>query len=72
LRAIIFVGAFGALAAPPQAHCAVSCKPIIALKSVQISQARDMKRGWSAILDVNASFCATSSGRFEIDFIREK
>jgi hypothetical protein len=68
-RAIIFVGA---LAVPPQAHCAVSCKPIIAIKSVQTSEPRDMKRGWTAILDVSAFFCATSFGRFEIDFIRQK
>ena len=72
LRATVFVGALGALAVPPQAHCAVSCKPIIAIKSVQTSEPRDMKRGWTAILDVSAFFCATSFGRFEIDFIRQK
>jgi hypothetical protein len=71
-RAIIFVGALGSLSVTPQAHCAVSCKPIIAIKSVQISEPRDMKRGWTAVLDVSAFFCATSFGRFEIDFIRQK
>jgi hypothetical protein len=72
LRAVSFVGVLGALAGSPQAHCAVACKPIITVKSVQISEPRDMKRGWTAILDVSTSFCATSYGRFEMDFIREK
>ena len=69
LRAVFLAGVLMGLVVPPQARCAVACKPIIALKSVQISEARDMKRGWSAILDVNVSFCATSFGRFEIDFV---
>jgi hypothetical protein len=72
LRAVALVAVLAGMVAPPQARCAVTCRPIITLKAVQTTGLHDMKRGWTAILDVNASFCATSFGRFEMDFIREK
>ena len=72
LRAAVFVSVLGVLIGPPQSRCAVACKPIITIKSVHLSELRDMQRVWTAVLAVNASYCATSFGRFEIDFIREK
>jgi hypothetical protein len=72
LHAVVFIGVLVGPMALPQAHCAVACKPIITLKSAQISEPRGMTRGWTAILYINAFFCATSFGRFEVDFIREK
>jgi hypothetical protein len=68
---VVLVGLAG-LAAPLPARCAVTCRPIITLKTVQTTALHDMKRDWTAILDVNVFFCATSFGRFEMDFIREK
>src|SRR3954469_5914386 len=50
------------------------CKPVLALKEVRFSptQPETMERIWSATLAVDASRCATTSGRFEILFSRLK
>ncbi len=50
------------------------CKPVIGLKEVRFSptQLETMERTWSATLAVDASRCATTSGRFEILFTRLK
>ncbi len=72
LHAAALVLVLGVLIGPPQSRCAVACKPMITIKSVHLSELHDMQRVWTAILAVNASYCATSIGRFEIDFVREK
>ena len=50
------------------------CKPVIAFKTTCFSAMRPptMERRWNAILSVDASRCATTSGRFEVLFSRLK
>src|SRR4051812_3251855 len=72
LVASIPLAILGILAGSANSHCGVACKPIIAVKAVHVSNVQEMQRVWSAVLEVNASHCATSAGFFEIDFIREK
>jgi hypothetical protein len=49
-----------------------ACKPVLTVKEVRFSEVRRLQRTWTARLDVDASRCATRSGRFDIDFIRLK
>jgi len=68
--ALVGINGFGlapALAAPV-------CKPLIGFKEVRFSptQPETMERIWSATLSVDASRCATTTGRFEILFSRSK
>ena len=72
LAAATLVVLFGILTSAQQSQCAVVCKPIITTKSVHFSEAQEMQRVWTAILAVDVAHCATSSGRFEIDFMRAK
>ena|ERR1041384_329801 len=72
IAAAIVVVLLGVLAGPQQSYCGVACKPIITVKSVHLSDAQEMQRVWTAVLSVDAAYCATSSGRFEIDFMRAK
>jgi len=50
------------------------CKPILGFKEVRFSpmQPPTLERKWTATLSVDASRCATSSGRFGIIFSRMK
>jgi hypothetical protein len=50
------------------------CKPALTFKDVRFSpiQHETMERTWSATLAVDASRCATTSGRFELLFSRLK
>jgi hypothetical protein len=48
------------------------CKPRLAFKQVRFSEPQNLQRRWTAVLDVDASACAATSGRFEINFLREK
>ena len=50
------------------------CKPTLVVKDVQFSpmQPPTLERKWTAVLSVDASLCATTSGRFEIVFSRLK
>jgi hypothetical protein len=48
------------------------CKPDLTFKSVKFSDAQNLQRKWTAVLDVNAARCATNFGRFEVRFLREK
>jgi hypothetical protein len=47
-----------------------ACKPVLAFQQVRFSEIRSWQRVWTAFLDVDASRCATTSGRFAINFIR--
>ncbi len=53
---------------------APACKPALAFTEVRFSEMQPptMERTWSATLSVEASRCATTSGRFEIMFTRQK
>jgi hypothetical protein len=57
------------------ALAAVTCKPILSIRNVR--ELRTAERPvqpwtWKATIVADASFCATKSGHFEIDFIRIK
>jgi hypothetical protein len=57
------------------ALAAVTCKPILSIKNVR--ELRTTERPvqpwtWKATIVADASYCATRSGDFEIDFIRIK
>lgn len=56
------------------AAAAPVCKPALGFKEVQFSPTHreTMERTWRAVLAVDASRCATASGRFEILFSRMK
>ncbi|MGB9365514.1 MAG: hypothetical protein WCE79_05840 [Xanthobacteraceae bacterium] len=60
--------------APAPALAVPVCKPIIGFKEVRFSPTHreTMERTWSATLSVDASRCASTSGRFEILFTRLK
>jgi hypothetical protein len=63
-----------ALAGTAQAIAGPACKPTLAFKQVRFSEMHleTMQRKWTALLSVDASRCATASGRFEIMFSRLK
>jgi hypothetical protein len=51
------------------------CKPTLSFGQAQLSareDAQNSQRRWTAILHVDASRCAATSGWFEIYFVREK
>ena len=50
------------------------CKPVLGFKEVRFSptQPETMERIWTAVMAVDASRCATTSGRFAILFVRQK
>jgi hypothetical protein len=48
------------------------CQPHLAFKDVQFSAIRDMRRTWTAHLDVDATSCAATTGRFYLRFVRAK
>jgi len=48
------------------------CKPALTFKNVHFSEMRSQQRLWTAALAVDASDCATTSGRFYINFVRIK
>jgi hypothetical protein len=70
-RAVVVV-CLATCADPSQSSCQVACKPIITVKSIRVSAVQEMQRTWTAVLVVDGQHCATSSGRFEVDFIRLK
>ena len=48
------------------------CKPVLTTTATHISEPKNMQRTWTAVLMVDASKCATTSGRFEIELARLK
>jgi len=48
------------------------CKPVLTSKEVRFSDIRAQQRAWTALLAVDASRCATTFGRFSINFTRLK
>jgi hypothetical protein len=50
------------------------CKPALAFKEVRFSKMKPptLERKWTAVLSVDASRCATTSGHFGIVFSRSK
>jgi len=48
------------------------CRPALTFKDVDFSEVRNLQRTWTAALAVDASRCASTSGRFDLAFTREK
>ena len=53
-----------------QATAQPLCRPDVGIKSVHFSEVMNLKRFWTATMNVDASGCATSSGLFALGFIR--
>jgi hypothetical protein len=58
------------LATPAPAKFA--CKPALTFKYVQFSKAQNRQRKWTATLTVDALRCASTTGQFDIRFVRLK
>jgi len=73
-RSRIFVLLAGSIAVvgAAQATGQQTCRPALAFKEVRFSpmQPPKMERKWTAVVSVDASRCATTSGRFGIVFTR--
>ena len=63
-----------ALVLAPNAVAASVCRPVLAFTQIRFSEIKleTMERIWTAKLSVDASPCATTSGRFEILISRLK
>jgi hypothetical protein len=48
------------------------CKPALPVKSARSSAIENLQWTWSAAVEIDATPCASSSGRFHIYFVREK
>ena len=68
--AALSAGILASLATPGRA--APLCTPDLAITSTHLSEMRAMQRTWTARIAVDASQCATTSGRFFIRFVRLK
>ena len=80
-RTSLLLAGLMALDSTPQTMAAVvACKPLITIQHARLSDLQMLRRDWSnaplplrvwnATLSVDASRCATSSGWFEMDFLR--
>jgi hypothetical protein len=69
----LLAGSIGLISAA-QAAGQQTCRPALAFKEVRFSEMRPptMERKWTAVLSVDASRCATTTGHFEIVFSRLK
>src|SRR5258708_12004344 len=69
----VLTGGIG-LVSVMQAVAQQTCRPALAFKEVRFSEMQPptMERKWTAVLSVDASRCATTSGRFGIIFSRQK
>jgi hypothetical protein len=48
------------------------CRPVLSLRDVRTSEAREMQRTWTGVLVADASRCSTTSGLFDVQFTRLK
>jgi hypothetical protein len=46
------------------------CKPALTLRNVGFSDAVNLRRFWTATVDVDASQCTTASGLYSLEFLR--
>jgi hypothetical protein len=69
----LLAGSIG-LTGAAQAAGQQTCRPVLAIKHARFSEMKPptLERTWTAVLAVDASRCATTSGRFEIVFSRAK
>jgi hypothetical protein len=64
------IAAMVVLSSVTQALAGTSCEPALTLEQVRLSDVRDQRRIWTGVLAVDASGCATTTGRFDINFMR--
>jgi hypothetical protein len=69
--ALLLAGTVALLTAT-HAAAETMCRPTLALEHTRFSEPGRQQRLWSAILAVDASSCATTSGRFYVNFVRLK
>jgi len=69
--ALLFAGGT-AVFGMTQAAAGQPCRPALSFKEVRFWEMRNLQRTWTATLAVDASRCATTSGRFELVITREK
>jgi hypothetical protein len=69
LRSFCLVALCASLHAAPVAAQPV-CRPTLTVKEESFSKMFNLRRIWTASLDIDASRCATTSGLFSIRFIR--
>ncbi len=69
----LLAGSIGLVGVTP-AVAQETCRPALAFKQVRFSpmQPPTFERTWTAVLSVDASRCATTSGPFAIEFTRLK
>jgi hypothetical protein len=68
---ILLAASLVGLAASPSVGAQL-CQPQLSFKDARFSEIRDMRRTWTAHLDVDATSCAATTGRFYLRFVREK
>jgi hypothetical protein len=61
-----------ALLSATHAVAETMCRPTLTFEHTRFSEPGGQQRSWSAILAVDASSCATTSGRFYVNFVRLK
>ena len=67
---IVLVLTFWAFLHAGEAIAQPLCRPEIAIKSVHFSEMMNLKRFWTATVNVDASGCATTSGLLALGFVR--
>jgi hypothetical protein len=68
----ILLAANVAVLGATQSFAAELCKPRLSLEQARLSEIQNQERKWSAMLDVDASRCAATTGSFDINFTRLK
>ena len=48
------------------------CRPTLTFDQARLAETRGQQRQWNAVLAVDASSCAATSGRFYVNFVRLK
>jgi hypothetical protein len=71
-RLSMLVAGTGALFSAPHTVAETMCRPTLTFEQVRLAETRGQRRQWSAVVAVDASSCATTSGRFYINFVRLK
>ena len=61
-----------ALFSVTQAVAETMCRPTLTFEQARFSETRGQQRLWNAVLAVDASNCATTAGRFYVNFVRLK
>lgn len=73
VRMALLAGLFAATAAD-DALSAIACKPVLTIRKVRETRGPTVPQPWTwtATIVADTGYCATTSGNFEIDFIRIK